>query len=142
MSDPLDAVFVTGNESAELKRAATARALAAHLARMPAELRAMFGEQFQHITSAELAQLRYRIAMLEVLDGDDGLIAANRLMDACERGDIPQQLMPDIQEARNEIVALRATVAEARELLTTLDWNDWDKRVDDWLAANASQEGG
>lgn len=39
---------------------------------------------------------------------------------------------------------LRATVAEqarqieaARELLTTLDWNDWSDKVDAWLAANA-----
>lgn len=25
----------------------------------------------------------------------------------------------------------------ARKLLTDLDWNDWDERVDAWLAANA-----
>lgn len=61
---------------------------------------------------AELAQLRWRVAMLEVLEGEDGLTAANRLMDACERGDIPQQILPDIQMARNEIVALRAEITE------------------------------
>lgn len=36
--------------------------------------------------------------------------------------------------------ALERSIAQARELLTTLDWNDWSERVDAWLAANPSQE--
>lgn len=61
---------------------------------------------------AQLAQLRARVDMLDILEGDDGLAAANRLMDACERGDIPQQILPDVQMARNGIVALRAEITE------------------------------
>ncbi len=39
--------------------------------------------------------------------------------------------------AAAEREALQAAVNEARELLTTLDWNDWSDKVDDWLAAHA-----
>lgn len=58
MSDPLDVIFVTGDEAAELKRTDTARKLATYLERMPAELRGLFAEKFQRIDRAELAQLR------------------------------------------------------------------------------------
>lgn len=57
-NDPLEAVFVTGDKSAALKRTDTARKLATYLERMPVELRSMFAEEFQRINRAELTQLR------------------------------------------------------------------------------------
>lgn len=38
------------------------------------------------------------------------------------------------------MTALEASVEQARELLTTLDWNDWDDRVDAWLAAHPAPQ--
>lgn len=61
-NDPLDSVFVTGDEAAALKRADTARKLATYLERMPIELRGMFTDEFQHINRAELDQLRADLA--------------------------------------------------------------------------------
>lgn len=103
--------------------------------------------ELENDARAELAQLRWRVAMLEVLEGEDGLTAANRLMDACERGDIPQQILPDIQMARNEIVSLRATVAEqARAVEKARRIMDFFKslavldEMDDWLDAHPAPQ--
>jgi hypothetical protein len=46
-----------------------------------------------------------------------------------------------IDKAQTErISALEAAVEQARELLTTLDWNDWSDKVDEWLAAHHATE--
>lgn len=57
-----------------------------------------------------------------------------------------EQERANAAEQRERAEKLRATVEaqarqleEARRLLTELDWNDWDERVDAWLAANAPQ---
>jgi hypothetical protein len=42
--------------------------------------------------------------------------------------------------AAAELAALEAAVQTARELLTTLEWNDWDDRVDAWLAAHPAPD--
>jgi hypothetical protein len=46
-----------------------------------------------------------------------------------------------IDKAQAEhISALEAAVEQARELLTTLDWNDWNDKADAWLAAHPAPE--
>lgn len=111
MNDPLDAIFVTGDEAAELKRTDTARKLATYLERMPAKLRGMFAEQFQHISSAELAQLR-----------DDSLllIGSNRLLS--EIGALlncapDATILDSISALRSDLQAAQDRNTEARKAL-------------------------
>ena len=40
-------------------------------------------------------------------------------------------------ELARKVSEQAAQLEQARILLTALEWNDWDERVDAWLAANA-----
>lgn len=84
MSDPLDELFVTGEEAQKLNRDKQLADLAVYLDRMPSELKPLFRERFALIDSAELAQLRAaaaeRDALLRELNKTiNELIAANDL---------------------------------------------------------------
>ncbi len=78
MNDPLDAVFVTGEEAEKLKQDRQVTRLALYLYRMPVELKPLFRERFApikqedrmsaitlgEIARSELAALRADIARL------------------------------------------------------------------------------
>jgi len=49
-------------------------------------------------------------------------------------------LRADNARLTKERDALREQVRTARELLTTLEWNDWSAQVDAWIAANATKQ--
>lgn len=61
-NDPLDAIFVTGEEAQKLKRDRQRIRLATYLDDMPMEIKSLFKERFSLISPAELAQLRATIA--------------------------------------------------------------------------------
>lgn len=110
---------------------------------------------FMNVSKArdELAQLRARAAkadewrkkyeriaihtgFAEIPAGQGHVISAD-----------PETICNFIDEVVAEADALLATVAQhaaqleqAHELLTTLDWNDWDDRVDAWLAEYAKTQ--
>lgn len=144
MNDPLDAVFVTGDEAAELKRTDTARKLATYLERMPAELLRLFGEQFQHISTSELAQLRAdlqaaqeRIAQLETT------IALNRYItppfDLID--DATAQLAIECSEKDDRIAEQARQLEGARTILQFIGKHDYPNgtlrnAASNWLAAN------
>lgn len=65
-NDPLEAVFVTGDEAAALKRADTARKLATYLERMPVELRGLFAAEFQRVKQEDVMS-KYDNALDSVL---------------------------------------------------------------------------
>lgn len=65
MSDPLDELFVTGEEAQKLNRDKQLADLAVYLDRMPSELKPLFRERFALIDSAELMQLRAAAAELQ-----------------------------------------------------------------------------
>lgn len=59
--------------------------------------------------------------------------------DNCQSGsecDLTALSRHELDRLRAELAQLRAAVNEARELLTTLEWNDWNDSVDAWLAAH------
>lgn len=52
-NDPLDAVFVTGEEAQQLKRESLIRRLAKYLRDMPPELKPLFREKFHHVNDID-----------------------------------------------------------------------------------------
>ena len=62
---------------------------------------------------ARIREADGRLKVLTVVEGDDGLASANRLLAACESGNgIDQHAAPDLLAARNEIVSLRERIVE------------------------------
>lgn len=97
-NDPLEAIFVTGDEAAALKRADTARKLATYLERMPVELRGMFAGEFQRVPRRE----NMTGALDDIVNLSQGITA---------------------EKARAELAKLRAelTAAQARIAQLTTD---------------------
>lgn len=92
---------------------------------------------------AELAQLRddYSRACDAVTKLDAQVAEQARRIAEFESGDLVAALLDANRTQADRIIEQTRQLEEARQLLTTLEWNDWDDRVDAWLAANPAPEG-
>lgn len=152
MNDPLDAVFVYGDEAAELKRIDIARKLATYLERMPAELRRLFGEQFQRISFSDLMQLRADRAQLlddisalqDKLRADSAdLQAAQARIAEFESGALVEALLEANRDQSDIIIEQAQQINNARRIIQHLLLCDQSENCfirtiasQDWLAAN------
>lgn len=96
------------------------------------------GFDFKTWLAANVIQLRDRIAWLTTTIGEDGLAAINRLIAACDRGDINQIAAPDLGIARDEILDGREAIEQARPFVELAKQELWYRsRPEDYAAADA-----
>ena len=92
-----------------------------------------YSVEFVYAARAELAALRATVA------------AQARQIEA--KSELINMLVDYTFSFRDKFAEQAGQLEQARELLTTLEWNDWSDKVDAWLAANApaapeAQQGG